>query len=79
MPALYSVMLRMRCPRCETVVEARPWWTGGQRSFTCRHCGAGVEPHAVEVRRAVPRDDLACALLWEELRRNAEFPTGTDQ
>jgi hypothetical protein len=64
----------MQCASCGEVIEGRPVWARGQRSFTCAYCGQRIEAAAVTVRRSPAREDSAWTLLWEELRRNAEFP-----
>lgn len=74
MTELYAVTLRMRCPACGEATEGRPIWSRGQRSFTCAYCATRIDAATVTVRRSSTREELEWTLLWEELRRNAEFP-----
>lgn len=64
----------MLCPACGEATEGRPIWSRGQRSFTCAYCGVRIDAATVTVRRSSSRDEREWTLLWEELRRSAEFP-----
>lgn len=74
-----TVRLRMHCPACGEAAEGRPVWAPGQRSFTCACCGSGIGPGAVTILRSPSLDTFALTRIWEELRRNAEFPVATGE